>query len=97
MYIVNGIAYAGEKEPEVKVCGIRPLPDHKLWLRFTTGETKIFDFRPLLKDAAFKPLSDIMVFNGVYLDYGVPVWEDGSIDISPKYLLEHSVSSQDIA
>lgn len=96
MYIADGIAYPGEKEPEVKVCGIRPLPDHKSWLRFTTGEAKIFDFRPLLKNAAFKPLSDIKIFNAVYLDHGVPVWENGNIDISPQYLYEHSISSQDI-
>ena len=46
MYISNGIAYAGEQEPVIKVCGVRPLPGHKLWLRFTTGETKVFDFTP---------------------------------------------------
>lgn len=26
MYISNGIAYAGEQEPIIKVCGVRPLP-----------------------------------------------------------------------
>ena len=25
MYISNGIAYAGEQEPVIKVCGVRPL------------------------------------------------------------------------
>ena len=44
MYISNGIAYAGEQEPVIKVCGVRPLPGHRLWLRFTTGEAKVFDF-----------------------------------------------------
>ena len=47
MYISNGIAYAGEQEPVIKVCGVRPLPGHRLWLRFTTGEAKVFDFTPL--------------------------------------------------
>ena len=48
MYISDGIAYAGEQEPVIKVCGVRPLAGHKLWLRFTTGEAKVFDFTPLL-------------------------------------------------
>ena len=25
MYISNGIAYAGEQEPVIKVCGVRPV------------------------------------------------------------------------
>lgn len=58
MYICDGIAYAGEKIPEVKVCGVRPLADYKLWLRFSTGETKIFDFKTLLDQPAFLPLKD---------------------------------------
>ena len=65
MYISNGIAYAGEQEPIIKVCGVRPLPGHRLWLRFTTGEAKVFDFTPLLKDAGFAPLADEHTFAGV--------------------------------
>ena len=91
MYIENGIAYAGEKTPPVKVYGVRALPDHKLWLRFSTGEAKVFDFAPKLDSPAFAPLKDESVFNGVYIDYGVPVWNDGEIDIAPEYLYEHGV------
>ena len=58
MYVADGIAYAGERAPEIKVCGVRPLAGHKLWLRFTTGEAKVFDFAPLLEKAAFAPLGD---------------------------------------
>ena len=46
MYIVDDIAYAGEPEPIIKVSGVRPMENHKLWVRFNTGETKIFDFKP---------------------------------------------------
>ena len=63
MYIVDGIAYAGEKEPVIKISGVRPMEDYKLWLRFSTGETKIFDFKPLLEKPAFAPLTDKTVFN----------------------------------
>lgn len=90
MYISNGIAYAGEPEPPIKVCGVRPLANHRLWLRFTTDETKVFDFTPLLKETCFAPLKDEQTFAGVYIDYGVTVWKDGDIDIAPEYLYEHS-------
>ena len=86
MYIENGIAYAGEKAPVLKVCGIRPMEGHKLWLRFSDGTTKVFDFTQMLDKPAFAPLKDVEVFNKVYIDYGVPVWNDGAIDIAPEYL-----------
>lgn len=90
MYILNDIVYAGEPEPIITVCGVRPLEDFKLWLRFSTGETKIFDVKPLLDTPVFKPLSDPEVFKGVYIDYGVTVWNDGEIDIAPETLYEQS-------
>ena len=56
MYIVDGIAYAGDPAPMIKVSGVRPMKDHKLWVRFSTGTAKIMDFRPLLKTPAFATL-----------------------------------------
>ena len=94
MYIINGIAYAGEPTPTIKICGVRPLEDHKLWLRFNTGEIKIFDFKPLLDEPAFKELTDNRVFNGVYIDYGVPTWNDGAIDIAPEYLYKKGIPAE---
>lgn len=91
MYIKNGIAYAGEEAPMLKVNGVRPLDGHKLWLRFNTGEARIFDFTPLLSVSVFAPLADMNVFRGVYIDYGVPVWNDGDIDIAPETLYEQSI------
>ncbi len=88
MYIVNGIAYAGEQAPALRVIGVRPLDDFCLWVRFNNGEAKMFDFKPLLKTPAFAPLADLDVFKGVYIDYGVPVWNDGAIDIAPEALYE---------
>ena len=93
MYIIDGIAYAGETEPELKVCGIRPMDDHLLWIRFSTGETKVFDFTPLLESPAFTALKSPDVFRSVYIDYGIPVWKDGEIDIGPMYLYENAVST----
>jgi len=89
MYIKNGIAYAENREPILEVLSVRPLENFKLWLRFSNGKTKEFDFRPLLDKPAFKPLKDKAVFNDVYVDYGCTVWKNGEIDISPEYLLNN--------
>ena len=91
MYILNGIAYAGEPKPLLKVSGVRPLEDFCLWVRFNNSETRIFDFKPLLNSQAFKPLSNPSVFKNVYIDYGVPVWNDGDIDIAPETLYENGL------
>lgn len=93
MYIVDGIAYAGEKTPPIKVCGVRPLQDYRLWVRFTDGEAKIFDFKPLLDTPAFAPLKDITLFNSVYIDYGVTVWNGGDIDIAPETLYKDGAAA----
>lgn len=93
MYVVNGIAYAGEQKPLLKVSGVRPMEDYRLWVRFNTGEAKVFDFKPLLDRPAFASLSDMAVFNSVYIDYGVPVWNDGDIDIAPEALYEHGINA----
>lgn len=94
MYIIDGIAYAGDSTPAIRVVGIRPVAGHRLWLRFNNGEAKVFDFNPLLETPAFKPLNDENVFRDVYIDYGIPVWMDGEIDIDPLYLFEHSILSE---
>jgi hypothetical protein len=90
MHVIDGIAYAGEAEKPITVLSARPLTDHKLWLRFSTGETKIFDCKPLLQTVGLSPLKDTALFNEVYVDYGVPVWNNGVIDIAPEYLYENA-------
>ncbi len=94
MYIKDGIAYAEKKEPEIKVCGVRPLSNYRLWVRFNTGEAKIFDFTPLLSLPAFSALQNETVFKQVYIDYGITVWCDGDIDISPEKLYSEGVNAQ---
>ena len=86
MQIVGVIAYAGEPKPALTVCGVRPMEDYMLWVRFNTGEQRIYDFKPLLAKDAFAPLKDIEVFNSVYIDCVVTVWNDGDIAITPEQL-----------
>lgn len=91
MYIIDGIAYAGEPKTPIKVVGIRPLSNYLLWLRFSNGESKVFDFKPLLDNPCYIRLKDKDIFREAYIDYGVPVWCDGDIDIAPEYVYENSV------
>lgn len=95
MYISNGIAYAGEPKLPLKISGVRPLDNYRLWVRFSNGEEKIFDFTKQLDAPAFAPLKDKQLFRSVYIDYGVAVWKDGEIDIAPEYLYQHGVSVGD--
>lgn len=94
MYIKNGIAYAGEPEVPLKVSGVRPMNDHRLWVRFNNGEAKIFDFTPLLDKPAFAPLKDTELFREVYIDFGVATWSDGDIDIAPEYLYQNGIAAE---
>ena len=94
MYIRDGIVYAGNPKPMPRVCSVRPLENHKLWLRFNTDEEKIFDCKPLLTHGVFAQLRDDAFFRTVYLDYGTVVWNDGNIDIAPEHLYEYGVSAQ---
>jgi hypothetical protein len=96
VFTVNGIAYAGTPENHIKditVTAARPLDDYKLLLRFSTGEKKQYDAKPLLKRAIYRPLKDKAVFNKVKVKYGVPVWNNGEIDIAPETLYKYSVTT----
>ena len=89
MYIKDGIAYAGEQITPLKISGVRPLDDYILWVRFNNGEEKTVDFKRLIDDEAFLPLREPSVWNGVYIDYGCTVWDNGGIDIAPEYLYKN--------
>ena len=96
MHIIEGIAYAGVPSHAVRVTGVRLMDNHRLWVRFSTGEAKVFDFTPLLKAPAFAPLADPDVFKGVYIDYDTAVWCDGEIDIAPEMLYAKSIPEEHV-
>jgi hypothetical protein len=86
MYEKDGVVYAGTLEPLLKVITVQPLDGYRMRLEFSTGETKVFDFAPLLDTPCFRPLRDKALFDQVYLDHGVPTWNGGAIDIAPESL-----------
>jgi hypothetical protein len=90
MQVIDGIAYAGEAEPLLKVVGIRAMDGYALWLRFSNNTERLFDFKPMLEFPLFKKLQDQELFRGVYLDNGVPTWLDGEIDLAPEMLFDKS-------
>lgn len=92
MYIKDGIAYAEDNPIQLKVSGVRPKDNFILWIRFNNGEEKEFDFKPMLDKAAYMPLKNIDAFKNVYIDFGVPVWNNGDIDIAPEYLYQNGIS-----
>ena len=91
MYIIDGIAYSGDCTEPLTVVSVRALDDYTLWLRFSTGEAKTFDFAPLLSTSGFQSLKDKNLFRSVYVEYGIPVWNNGEIDIAPEYLYQNGV------
>lgn len=94
MYIINGIAYAGEQTQPLKISGVRPMENHMLWVRFSNGEARVIDCKPLLREPAFAPLADEGVFRTVYIDYGITVWNEGEIDIAPEALYDMGVPAE---
>jgi len=92
MLIQGEIVYADKMEPLLKVVSVRALEGHLLWLRFSDNEERVFDARPLFEYPVFARLKNPETFKSVYLDYGVPTWCNGEIDVAPESLYEESSS-----
>ena len=86
MYIKDDIAYADDPTPILYVSSAHPLKGYKLQVTFSDGMRHAVDMTPLLDNPAFAPLRDKAAFDDVYVEYGVPMWCDGEIDIAPEWL-----------
>ena len=96
MYIINGIAYAGEPRKDIEVKKVSALADMMMLITFRTGEKRLFDATVLLKYPAFKPLANEEIFMSAKVEGGVLIWLDGDIDIAPETLYKNSFAYQDI-
>ncbi|WEV74580.1 DUF2442 domain-containing protein [Bifidobacterium sp. ESL0798] len=91
MFEKDGIVYADNYAKELEVESVRVTDDHIMLVTFSTGETRLCDFTELFdKVPAFEPLRDEKVFETVKVMHGIPMWQNGTIDISPTYLYDHS-------
>ncbi len=78
-----------------KITDVKPQKDKKLLVTFNDGVKKIYDCTPLLKEDAFKPLSNDAFFKAVKTDehgYGV-IWSD-EIDLSESELWLHGMPAE---
>ncbi len=71
--------------PEWVVKEVRALDNFKLWLRFESGEIKIFDFKPYLKYKIYEKLNIPEFFKLVRVEGDSIAWP-GDIDIAPERL-----------
>jgi len=90
MYIKEGICYAGELATSLEVVSIRALDGYQMLVEFSNGETRMFD-ASVLTAPVFEPLKDITVLRNVGIECGAPSWLNGTIDVAPEFVYQHSV------
>ena len=56
--------------------------DYTIHIVFESGETKIFDFKPLLNFTIYRPLKDRSFFSSAFVKDGVIQWPS-DIDLCP--------------
>lgn len=88
MYELNGIIYAGETTPELKVTTARVTNDWMMLVTFSNGETRIFDGTRLWGKPVYEPLRNQAVFNDFAVDHGILTWDNGRIDIGTNNLYD---------
>ena len=66
------------------VLKLKPLPDWRLWLRFTDGREGEYDLRDFVHSGGemVEPLKDQAYFARVFVELGAPTWPNG-FDIDP--------------
>ena len=89
MIVRDGICYPDVHERHVKIVEAENVGDHLLRVRFDDGENRLFDGRTLVGDV-FAPLESSDAFADWKLDYETLTWNDGDIDISADFVLNHS-------
>lgn len=97
MFVKDGIAYAGEPIPEMRIESARVTGELTMLVTFATGETRVFDASYLLAQPVFKALGDQEVFSKFIIDHGVITWADGEIDLAPESMYEHSYAYEAVA
>ena len=94
MHVVDGVAYSDGPAENLGIRDCKYVGNHTMLFKFTTGETRLFDAKPLLGLEAFRPLADEAVFSHPVIDHGVPTWCDGEINLSPAEIYSLAFNSE---
>jgi hypothetical protein len=70
--------------PMVDVLRLRPLPNHRLWIRFTDGSEGVRDLSDLIAEGGpmVEPLRSPDYFARAFVEMGAPTWPNG-FDLDP--------------
>lgn len=90
MFVIDGVAYAGQPVQDISVIRVKPLSDLCMLVTFSTGETRLFDATTLLRGPAFDVLRDEAVFSNPVVVDGICTWADGDLDVAPEFMYENS-------
>ena len=91
MYIVDGIAYAKEYNSEnLSIVDLKVISELCLLVTFSNGEKRIFDAQWLMKYPVYKKLEDFNVFKEAYIENGIIVWDNGTIDVGTEMVYRKS-------
>lgn len=89
MYVKDGICYADNQAPLLKVTYVKPLYGGMYKVTFSTGETRLFD-TTLLKGEVFEPLKDPEILSNPKICHGVITWDNEEIDVAPEFVYDNS-------
>lgn len=90
MYIIDGVAYAGEPTRSIAVESAQSVGDLCMLVTFSTGETRLWDASSIVQFDTFKPLANNAALASFELDHGVMTWLNGALDIAPEELYRQS-------
>lgn len=91
MYIENDICHAGTRGDAIRVAEVKPLDGGMMIVLFTSGELRLFDATQL-EGSVFDVLKNPAVFDAPRVEHGFVSWADGTVDLAPEYMYEHSVT-----
>jgi hypothetical protein len=85
MQIVHG------PKPIISVVNVIPNSDLTLFVEFSDGEKKTYDFKRELDFPPFKPLANVNFFKTAHVDFGTVIWGDDEVDVSADELYENGI------
>lgn len=80
----------GSRDLSPDAVSVTPLENRVLRVRFSNGELRDFNVKPLLSRKCFRPLESDVLFQTAHVSYGVVTWANG-VDIDPEWLYEDSI------